>query len=118
LLEEDKFILDIDFRLLGNAPAVTRQAWLAEMEAARSAAVSGYFSPGHDPSDATQHLPFPVDTEGSIRFRRRRRQSGLIKHCVCLISLSDEVYPYGPGCCSACVEKKGGCPWLAKYLDS
>jgi hypothetical protein len=39
-----------------------------------------------------------VDTEGSIRFRRRRRRrSGVIKHSVCLISqIWKRFAPYGP----------------------
>jgi hypothetical protein len=90
LLEEDRYLLDVDFRTLGEAPAATRQAWLAEMEAARCA-VNTY---SHDMSAVYTppgSLPAPVDTEGSIRFRRRRRrQSGVIKHCVCLISRLDE----------------------------
>ena len=76
--------------LLSDAPATTRQVWLAEMEAARCAADSGNFAlPSIRP--AARDLPTPVNTEGSIHFCRQRRcQSVNIKHGVCLISLLDE----------------------------
>jgi hypothetical protein len=91
LLEDDRYLLDVDFRTLGAAPAATRQVWLAEMTAARCAADSVF--PGSSSGGFSSPLPpTPVDTEGSIRFRRRRRrQSGPIKHCVCLISRLEEV---------------------------
>jgi hypothetical protein len=44
LLEDDRYLLDIDFRSLGDAPTATRQAWLAETEAACSAATSGHLA--------------------------------------------------------------------------
>jgi hypothetical protein len=68
------------------------------------------------------HFSPPIDTEeeGSIRFRhRRRRRSGMIEHIDCSISQIGRggnpigITPYGPGCCSACVEKKGICPLLS-----
>jgi hypothetical protein len=71
LLPEDSFLLDIDFEELGEAPAVERQIWLSEMRSAANAASLAQGDP----------LPFPpssegptVDTEGSIRYRRRRRR--------------------------------------------
>jgi hypothetical protein len=63
--------MDIDFDALGDAPASTRQAWLSEMEAARFALEQ------HEQisSDSwTDMQPVPVDTEGSIRFCRRRKR--------------------------------------------
>jgi len=71
LLDEDKYLLDIDFDELGDAPASTRQAWLSEMEAARLASEQQE-QIGSD-SWTDMHLD-PVDTEGSIRFRRRRKR--------------------------------------------
>jgi hypothetical protein len=70
-LDEDKYLLDIDFDELGDAPASTRQAWLSEMEAARLASEQQE-QIGSD-SWTDMHLD-PVDTEGSIRFRRRRKR--------------------------------------------
>ena len=70
--EFNKYLLDIDFDAIGDAPASTRQAWLSEMEAACFA------SEQHEQisSDSwTDMQPDPVDTEGSIRFRRRRKRS-------------------------------------------
>ena len=103
LLQDGRYLRDIDFTSPGDAPAATLQIWLSEMEATRCAARN------NDGDDSTEgrlsdiHIPAPVDTEGtSIRFRRRcRRQSGVLEHLVCSISLMEEVTPYGPGNCSA-----------------
>jgi hypothetical protein len=57
------------------------------MEAARAAAC--YASREElegDLDDMYCSIPVQVDTEGSIRFRRRRRRSGIIGHSVCSIS--------------------------------
>lgn len=98
LLDEDKYLLDIDFDALGDGPATTRQAWISEMDAARAAA---RYEAGADAEGETDELfqtaPPPVDTEGSIRFRcRRRRRSGLITLLVSLIShIGRGIPPYG-----------------------
>jgi hypothetical protein len=72
LLDDDRYLLELDFDALGDAPSSTRQAWLSEMEAARCASRL-HEDVGDDLWVDTQ--PAPVDTEGSIRFRRRRRRT-------------------------------------------
>jgi hypothetical protein len=80
LLDEDKYLLDVDFGSLGDGPASARQAWCSEVDAARAAA-------RYEDCDVDAGLvgesyfsaPAPVNTEGSIRFRRRRQRSGLIE---------------------------------------
>ncbi len=72
LLDEDRYLLEIDFDALGDAPSSTCQAWLSEMEAARCA------SSLHEDAEEdfwVDAQPAPIDTEGSIRFRRRRRRT-------------------------------------------
>jgi hypothetical protein len=73
LLTEDRYLLDVDFDELGDGPASSRQMWLAEMDAARCAAryADGDYT---DVILEEPRLDTPVDTEGSIRFRRRRRR--------------------------------------------
>ena len=79
LLEEDKYLLNLDFEKLGEASSDMRKAWISEMESARCAAT--LVSSDLADEDFTGDLPAPVDTEGSIRFRRRRRRrSGIIEH--------------------------------------
>jgi hypothetical protein len=122
LLDEDKYLLDIDFEKLGDGPSAARQAWISEMEAARAAAchVTRDELDG-DLDEKYGSIPMPVDTEGSIRFRRRRRrQSGIIEYSVYSISrIGRGTTPYGYGCCSALAEKKGCCPVLFDcHLDS
>ena len=70
LLPEDRELLDIDFVELGEGPAIARQTWLSEMQAALEAARNV-----EDSVQPPPQLAAPVDTEGSIRFRRRRRRS-------------------------------------------
>jgi hypothetical protein len=121
LLDEDKYLLDIDFEKLGDGPSAARQAWISEMEAARAAAC--YASREElegDLDDLYCSILVQVDTEGSIRFcrrRRRRRRSGIIGHSVCSISrIGRGTTPYGSGCCSELAEKKGCCPVLFTCL--
>jgi hypothetical protein len=79
LLEEDKYLLDLDFEKLGEASSDMRKAWVSEMESARCAAT--LVSSDLADEDLIGDLPAPVDTEGSIRFRRRRRRRfGIIEH--------------------------------------
>ena len=69
LLTEDRSLLDLDFETLGNAPAIDRQIWIEEVEAA-------YCAAGVAPPSALAEYTAPTtDTEGSIRFRRRRKRS-------------------------------------------
>lgn len=73
LLPEDRHLLSIDFEELGSSPAIMRQLWISEMEAATNA------SRLHDARQEQiiwedPQLDTPVDTEGSIRFRRRRKR--------------------------------------------
>jgi hypothetical protein len=90
LLDEDRHLLDLDFATLGEAPSDIRRAWLSEMEAARCAA--NFIPTDLLDAEPTFDLPSPIDSEGSIRFRRRRRRrSGLIEHISCSSSRSEEV---------------------------
>ena len=70
LLPEDRSLLELDFADLGEGPAIARQTWLSEMQAALCAARGV----SHSAPDQ-QQLDAPIDTEGSIRFRRRRRRT-------------------------------------------
>ena len=70
LLDEDKDLLEMDFEDLGAGPAIARQTWIAEMEAALAFA-SAEPVVGEKQTDTEA----PVDTEGSIRFKRRRRRN-------------------------------------------
>lgn len=77
LLDDDRYLLDIDFEALGDAPANMRQMWVAEMEAATTAAgvaAETSLDPGEGHLGTARLCP-PVDTEGSIRFRCRRRRT-------------------------------------------
>jgi hypothetical protein len=76
LLSEDRYLLDVNFEELGEGSASSRQMWLAEMDAARCAA---RYADG-DYTDAILEEPrlaTSIDTEGSIRFRRRRRRQSV-----------------------------------------
>ena len=74
LLPEDRPLLHIDFESLGNSPAIMRQLWVAEMEAATVAARCES-ARQEEVIWENEQLESPIDTEGSIRFRRRRRRS-------------------------------------------
>ena len=64
----------MDFEALGDGPAIARQMWIEEMKSANSASrIAGGVQPADD--DGGRYLEVPVDTEGSIRFRRRRRRA-------------------------------------------
>jgi hypothetical protein len=73
LLPEDRGLLEVDFEALGDGPAIARQIWLSEMKAAMSAARIDA-GPTRVTGESIDYLSVPVDTEGSIRFRRRRRK--------------------------------------------
>jgi hypothetical protein len=71
LQPSDRQLLDVDFEALGDGPAVDRQLWISEMESAVAAA---RLADGTD-VECASYPPAPLDTEGSIRFRRRRRRN-------------------------------------------
>ena len=62
LLDEDKYLLDIDFEDLGDGAADSRQMWISEMEAALAAARDA----GREGIDkvAGDSFPFPPCTCG------------------------------------------------------
>ena len=73
LQPEDRHLLSVDFEELGNSPAIMHQLWISEMEAATSAARLAEAQQEQVIWEEPQ-LDTPVDTEGSIRFRRRRKK--------------------------------------------
>eukprot|EP00956_Cyclotella_meneghiniana_P007750 scaffold10339_cov41-Cyclotella_meneghiniana.AAC.6 len=114
----DRYLLELDFDDLGDGSSASRQMWISEMEAAAAAARTAGLDGADDFVDVPVcAAPAPLDTEGSIRFRRRRRRrSGCIEYIGYSISrllFWKRFTPYGPGCCSADVEKKGPCPLLS-----
>ena len=85
LLSEDRSLLSIDFDSLADSSPADQQTWVAEMESAVSAAAhvrngsrqalhSRYCSGPHTRSSRLEET-VEVDTEGSIRWRRRRRHN-------------------------------------------
>ena len=76
LLDADRKLLGVNFRKLGRARAVTQECWIAEMEAATGLArcIRGARDEnGAGTVPASDGDP-DVDTEGSIRYRRRRKK--------------------------------------------
>ena len=84
LLPEHRSLLDVDFDKLADSPAEDKQLWLAEMDSAiagandvvrglRQALHSCYATGPHPRLDRVRES-VAVDTEGSIRWRRRRRR--------------------------------------------
>jgi hypothetical protein len=73
LLPEDRHLLSINFEELGNSPAIMRQLWTSEMEAATN---TSRFNDARCKQIIWEdsQLDTPVDTEGSIRFRQRRKR--------------------------------------------
>ena len=69
LLPEDRSLLCVDFESLGNSPAIMRQLWISEMEAS-TAAARVESARQEDVMWENDQLVVPIDTEGSIRFRR------------------------------------------------
>ena len=76
LLDADRKLLGVDFRKLGRARAVTQECWIAEME---TAIEQSRWENGEQAECGTSAVPVSesdpdVDTEGSIRYRRRRKK--------------------------------------------
>ena len=78
LLEGDRGLLDKDFEALGSAHAADRECWVASVEAAVAAAGHAKRKAQQDAdveaNEGVAAAPVPIDSEGSIRFRRRRRK--------------------------------------------
>ena len=76
LLDKDRRLLEVDLGKLGMAKATTQECWIAEVEAALGEAKSSWRA-NTDTEDArlrrTAQEP-TIDTEGSIRYRRRRKK--------------------------------------------
>jgi hypothetical protein len=75
LLPEDRSLLCVDFESLGNSPAIMRQLWISEMEVAAVMAAQLESARQEDVIWESNQLEVPIDTEGSIRFWWRRKQS-------------------------------------------
>ena len=75
LLEKDRRLLRVDFKQLGRARATTQECWIAEMETAVHLARwhSKDQGDGADTGSAGRLEP-DVDTEGSIKYRRRKKK--------------------------------------------
>jgi hypothetical protein len=65
LLPEDRSLLCVDFESLGNSPAIMRQLWISEMEAA-TAAARLKSAQQEDVIWENDQPEVPIDTEGSI----------------------------------------------------
>jgi hypothetical protein len=74
LLPEDRSLLCVAFESLGNSPAIMRQLWISEMEAATAVAWVES-ARQEDVMWENDQLEAPIDTEGSIRSRQRRKRS-------------------------------------------
>jgi hypothetical protein len=86
LLPEDRDLLDIDFDELGEAHVEDRYVWLSEMKTAKAAssnanrfarlACVGWLATSR-PSDVSSNVEseVPIDTEGSLRFRWRKKKA-------------------------------------------
>ena len=78
LLEGDRGLLDEDFEALGSAHAADRECWVASMDAAVAAAGHAKRKAQQDADEEAHEgvasAPIPIDSEGSIRYRRRRKR--------------------------------------------
>ena len=76
LLDADRRLLEVNFRKLGRARAVTQECWIVEMEAATELArcIRGAQDRDGTGTVSTSNGDPDVDTEGSIRYRRRRKK--------------------------------------------
>ena len=84
LLPDDRRLLSVDFDALGRGAATARRFWVAEMESAVAAAqhvsrgstqtLRSRYQQGAEYSTRRTTVAAAVDTEGSIKWRRRRRR--------------------------------------------
>ena len=84
LLPENKHLLEADFEALGEGAAVDRKFWVAEMDAVVSAAshvargstqaIRSRYSQGPQYDTRRYSIPPMVQSEGSLRWRRRRKR--------------------------------------------
>ena len=113
--------MDLDFDALGDGAAASRQMWISEMEAASAAARTAGLEGADDLYNNTFHnLSPPIDTEGSIHFRRhRRRRSGLIEYTGYSSSRTmEEVNPLWPRLLLCGCGKERLLPIAVLYLGS
>ena len=85
LLPEDRGLLKVDFDGLAESAPVDQETWVSEMETAVSAAahvrvgsrqaIHSRFCTGPNPRSTVIEESVVVDSEGSIRWRRRRRRN-------------------------------------------
>ena len=78
LLECDRGLLDEDCEALGSTHVVDRKCWVASVEAAVAAAghakQKAHQEADMEADEGVTSAPVPIDSKGSIRFRRRRRR--------------------------------------------
>ena len=85
LLPEDRGLLEVDFDGLAESAPVDQETWVSEMDTAVSAAahvragsrqaIHSRFCTGPNPRSTVIEESVVVDSEGSIRWRRRRRRN-------------------------------------------
>ena len=85
LLPEHRDLLRTDFVELGEGPAINRQYWIADMEAAveaaehvrqgRAQAIRTRYESNTMHNVGSTRVDVVVENEGSIRWRRRRRRT-------------------------------------------
>ena len=79
LLEEDRALLYEDSRSLGLSSPCNQRYWIASVEAAFSAACHARRKAEFDLDPDSEYVDLgenvvPIDSEGSIRYRKRRRK--------------------------------------------
>ena len=79
LLSDDRGLLDEDPYLLGQSTAQNQRYWIASVEAAFSASCHARRKAAFDLDPDSEYVDLgenvvPIDTEGSIRYRKRRRK--------------------------------------------
>ena len=71
--------MDEDFEALGSASDDCKETWIANMDAALSYAAHRRRQASatvgvNDTMDSNERAPAQIDTEGSLRYRRRRKK--------------------------------------------
>ena len=79
LEEEDRYLLDEDFEALGSSLDDCKETWIANMEAALSYAAhrrcrATTVATTNSTMDSNRQTPAQIDTEGSLKYRRRRKK--------------------------------------------